>query len=306
MRDDKIGRSTRERKRYCKPVSHDETSRREAGDVAALAPAAGGFRRPRVPAKPPVVTELLEQASEVWWALAIFAVVVPLEHFFGTGMKAPVSERLGNVGAMLVNFVVGSTLLSAILAQPSMAGLMNFPEGPRWPILENPLVYAFAAMFLVDGLYYAYHRLQHASPLLWHIHAIHHSDPAVNITTSRRTHFLERPLQFLVLVTPVLWMLGWNEGGLAIMAITGPALLYFAHADLRLSLGPLTPVIVGPQYHRVHHAIDAHRQGANFAQAFPLFDMLGGTYRRPAADEFVATGTEGCESALARWRPILW
>jgi len=252
------------------------------------------------------VTELLEQASEVWWTLAVFAAVVPLEYFFGTGMRSPVSERLGNVGAMLVNFVLGSLLLNGVLAQPSMAGLMNFPQGPRWAALENPVLYGLAAMFLVDGLYYVYHRLQHANPLLWHIHAIHHSDPAVNITTSKRTHFLERPVQFFILITPVLWILGWNGSGLAVMAIAGPGLLYFAHMDLRLSLGALTPVIVGPQYHRVHHALDAHRQGANFAQAFPLFDMIGGTYHRPGSDEFVATGTEGCESTSARWRPILW
>lgn len=253
-----------------------------------------------------LVSELWEQIHQIWWALAFYAFALPLEHYFATGKRPLVSERLGNIGAMLVNFVVGSLIVNAILAQPSMAGTMNFPEEPRFAILSHPLVYAFSAIFLVDGLYYVYHRLQHSVSLLWHIHALHHTDPAVNATTSRRTHFLERPIQLFVLVTPVLWLLGWNSGGMAIMAIAGPGILYFSHMDVRLSLGALTPVIVGPQYHRVHHSLDARNHGVNFAQAFPLFDILGGTYRRPAPKEFVVTGIEGCKTASARWRPIVW
>jgi sterol desaturase/sphingolipid hydroxylase (fatty acid hydroxylase superfamily) len=250
--------------------------------------------------------ELLEAASEVWWALAIFVAALPLEYAFSTGTRPASAERLGNVAAMFVNFVAGSLLLNTMLAQPRVAAVLEFPDHPRWAILENPFVYGIVTIFLTDGLYYIYHRLQHAVPLLWHIHALHHTDPAVNVTTARRTHFLERPLQYLLLVTPVVWLEGWNESGVAVMAVLGPALLYFSHMDLRLSLGPVTPLVVGPQYHRIHHALNAHEQGRNFAQAFPLFDMIGGTYRRPRAGEFVATGTEGCEKASARWRPILW
>lgn len=250
--------------------------------------------------------EWIKPYAEILWALAIFAAAAPLEHLFATGTRPPVAERLGNIGAMIVNFVAGGLVLGAILARPELAAITNFPTQPRWPVLHNPVLWALAATFLVDGIYYVYHRLQHSLPLLWHIHALHHSDPAMNITTSRRTHFLERPIQFLVLVTPVLWILGFHEGGAAILAVTGPFLLYFAHLDVRLSLGALTPFVVGPQYHRIHHARNAHEQGSNFAQAFPLFDILGGTYRRPRRDEFVVTGTEGCERAAERWRPILW
>lgn len=252
------------------------------------------------------MNELLERASELWWGLAVFAALLPVETLFGSGARPAVSERLGNIGAMVVNFVVGGALLAALMASPWAEGLTAFPQEPRWAVLENPWLYALAALFLVDALYYVYHRLQHSVPLLWHIHALHHSDPAMNVTTSRRTHFLERPLQFLVLVLPVLWALGVNGEGLAIMGVAGPFLLYFAHIDVKLPLGPLTPLVVGPQYHRLHHARDSHLHGVNFAQAFPLFDIVGGTYRRPAAGEFVATGIEGCDTAVQRWRPIVW
>jgi sterol desaturase/sphingolipid hydroxylase (fatty acid hydroxylase superfamily) len=252
------------------------------------------------------MNELWNQAAELWWGLAIFAAVIPLEYAFAAGTRPAPLERLGNLGAMLLNFVAGGLILNAILQHPAGLTLRGFPDHARFAPFENPIVYGVTAVFLIDGLYYLYHRLQHGVPLLWRIHAIHHSDPSVNITTARRTHFLERPIQFLVLVLPVMWLLGWNAAGMGIMAVVGATFLYFGHMGVRLSLGPLTPFIVGPQYHRLHHALDAHHHGRNFAQAFPLFDILGRTYRCPEKGEFVATGIKECDTARSRWRPILW
>jgi sterol desaturase/sphingolipid hydroxylase (fatty acid hydroxylase superfamily) len=167
-------------------------------------------------------------------------------------------------------------------------------------------LYAILVVFLIDGLYYVYHRLQHAVPFLWRIHKLHHTDPAVNITTARRTHLLERPLQFLLLVAPVLWLVGYNGEGMVYVAIIGPFFLYAAHLDARLPLGPLTPLVVGPQYHRIHHGVTMQQQTSNFAQAFPLFDILGGTYRRPGSAEYAVTGIEDCNTARERWQPMVW
>ena len=197
-------------------------------------------------------------------------------------------------------------MLLTLFEQPIGIRLVGYPDTPRFAFLNNPLAYAFAAMFLVDGIYYVYHRLQHAVPLLWHIHKLHHTDPAMNITTAKRTHFLERPVQFIVLIVPVLWMLGVSAEGLAYMAVAGPFFLYFAHLDARVPLGPLTPLMVDPHYHRVHHSRQRGHQNSNFAQAFPVFDMLGGTYHRPADDEYDATGVEECKTAAERWRSIIW
>ena len=38
----------------------------------------------------------------------------------------------------------------------------------------------------------------------------------------------------------------------------------------------------------------------------PLFDILGGTYHRPANDQYDPTGVEECMAASERWRPIIW
>ena len=46
-----------------------------------------------------------------------------------------------------------------------------------------------AASFLaIDLVNYLGHRLQHAVPLLWRFHRVHHSDPALDVTTTIRQH----------------------------------------------------------------------------------------------------------------------
>jgi sterol desaturase/sphingolipid hydroxylase (fatty acid hydroxylase superfamily) len=58
---------------------------------------------------------------------------------------------------------------------------------PSWPIADQWLI--FAAGLLLDFLQYAVHRCQHAVLFLWRFHALHHSDPDVDMTTLVRHHF---------------------------------------------------------------------------------------------------------------------
>ena len=64
----------------------------------------------------------------------------------------------------------------------------------------------------------------------------------------------------------------------------------FIHANLRLHLGVLTPVIAGPQWHRIHHSCLPEHQNKNFATLFPFIDLIFGTYYKPAPDEYPETG----------------
>lgn len=244
-------------------------------------------------------------ASELGWYMVFFATVFPLEAMFGSERKPGWGERIGNVAAMLVYFGLGTFVLEALEKLPLGERLAAFPAESRLEILKYPLVWALTSVFLVDGLFYVYHRLQHSFALFWRVHKLHHTDPAMNITTTHRTHFLERTLQYLCLTTPMFWTLGKNLPGVSYAALITMFFLYLGHADIRLDLGPLTPIVVGPMFHRLHHSRHREHRNVNFAQIFPLFDILGGTYRRPRAEEHPDTGIEGCESDRERWRPLL-
>jgi sterol desaturase/sphingolipid hydroxylase (fatty acid hydroxylase superfamily) len=141
-----------------------------------------------------------------------------------------------------------------------------------------------------DFFQYWFHRCQHLSPLLWPSHRVHHSDAAVNTTTALRRSVLELLLIFVFVLVPTVIVAGVHEVAAPIAFAVFYGWGFFNHANVRLSLGPLTPVFSGPQWHRLHHAIDPAYRDRNFAAYFPVLDILFGTYRAPGKGEYPATG----------------
>ncbi len=116
------------------------------------------------------------------------------------------------------------------------------------------------------------------------MHALHHDEENVNCTTSQRNTFWSNVLHFFLVAIPTLIVCGFQ-----LLQIMGSYLLFkfysfFNHANVRIDLGPLTPVISGPQWHRLHHGRDEQYYNTNFAAFFPIFDIVFGTYRRPQRD----------------------
>jgi sterol desaturase/sphingolipid hydroxylase (fatty acid hydroxylase superfamily) len=141
-----------------------------------------------------------------------------------------------------------------------------------------------------DFFQYWFHRWQHMSPALWPTHRVHHSDVCVNTTTALRRSVVELFLIFIVILVPTVVVAGVNEIAAPIAFAIFYGWGFFNHANIRLSLGPLTPLLSGPQWHRIHHGVELEYRDRNFAAYFPIFDILFGTYRAPRKDEFPATG----------------
>lgn len=158
----------------------------------------------------------------------------------------------------------------------------------------------FLFVLVADFIKYWMHRAMHAVPLFWRFHRAHHSDRHLNASTNLREQwagaiygdavfaFIAVPL-FGALATPI--------------PLTAAYLAYgfFAHSNLRLPLGRLTPVLVGPHYHRIHHSRLPEHANVNYSSFFPLFDILFGTYYAPASDEFPPTGL-AAETHDSLWR----
>jgi sterol desaturase/sphingolipid hydroxylase (fatty acid hydroxylase superfamily) len=109
-------------------------------------------------------------------------------------------------------------------------------------------------------------------------------------------------VQPLVISIPVFVIFGGQDRtAISIYIVVATGFLLFTHTNLRLSLGPLTPVVCGPQVHRIHHSRLPEHQDKNFAQMFPFIDVVFGTYWAPERGEFPPTGTQG----LASDAPIL-
>ncbi|MEA2165049.1 MAG: hypothetical protein QOK37_3176 [Thermoanaerobaculia bacterium] len=150
---------------------------------------------------------------------------------------------------------------------------------------------AFSVCFAIawDVWQYWVHRAQHRWPILWETHKFHHSDTALNSSTAGRHQFLNY-LVFAVAYAPMLLLFGGHAphfiAGVLMFRVWG----FVNHANVRLGFGPLTSLVAGPQWHRIHHSVEPEHRDKNFATFFPFIDRMFGTYYAPAPNEYPATG----------------
>lgn len=219
------------------------------------------------------------------------------EDFFPAEKDHSIRGKLRNLFYTLMYLTLGGVLLYYVI-QLFPISETQYDFVSLWYSFLVVIVY----IFFGDFFYYWYHRAQHTFNWLWKIHELHHSDTELNVTTSMRTYFLERPIQYLVLSLPVFYVLSLTSLGDVIyldqtaalsLAVIFTLWLFFTHTNIRFHLGFLTKVITGPQLHRIHHSIEEHHRDTNFAQFFPIYDILFGTYVHPGKNEYPKTGTPG-------------
>jgi sterol desaturase/sphingolipid hydroxylase (fatty acid hydroxylase superfamily) len=207
-----------------------------------------------------------------------------------------------NLGVWALRLVLQLTAVPCLVLVAAALGQRLGAPSLRistWPLAESALV----LVLTMDLAEYLYHRAQHAIPWLWRRHALHHSDPCVNATTTERHWWGDLVLKSLLFVGPLAVLL---QPSPAADALYGAFSLwnYIAHANLKLSFGRLSFVLNSPAYHRLHHARAPEHHGANFAALLPIFDVLSGSYRRPTAS--VETGLDQAPRSLAAalaWPP---
>ena len=170
--------------------------------------------------------------------------------------------------------VIYATLVQAMGWQQQ--GLLQ-----RWDI--HPAA-AFCILFLaLEAVNYLMHRLNHAVPLLWRLHAVHHSDTELDFSTAHRHHTGEALLGSLVNL-PVLLLLGPDIRLLLAYQVLAVLVVALAHANISFGARAnwlLRWVIVTPDFHRVHHSSDVRFTNSHFGTVSPLFDLLLGTAHTP-------------------------
>jgi sterol desaturase/sphingolipid hydroxylase (fatty acid hydroxylase superfamily) len=151
-----------------------------------------------------------------------------------------------------------------------------------------------AGFLLLDFMRYLVHRCEHAVPFIWRFHALHHSDPDVDVTTSVRHH----PVEY-VLASGVYWIAVIVLDVPAIVALChGVAVFGMAaiqHGNIRLPERVerwLQPVLVTIDMHRIHHSIAYDQANSNYGAVLSIWDRLFGTYTRltPAQHDSVVFG----------------
>jgi sterol desaturase/sphingolipid hydroxylase (fatty acid hydroxylase superfamily) len=251
------------------------------------------------------------QTSSLVYILAVFSVFLLLEKWFYAERNQSLRGVLFNIRYTVLYLVMAAVLQPVIgfvtsLAIASAGG--GWISLPRWfgEGALNAIFRTVTYLFIFDFFYYWFHRFQHAVPVLWSQHKLHHSDMEVNVTTTHRHHWLEEPLRMVFILIPmgIVFQVQPVTGGIIgmVFGLWG----FFIHSNLRLNLYSLTPLFGGPHVHRVHHSILPEHANRNFAAFFPFFDVLFGTFIWPKSSEFPATGLHSRETVSTIFAASCW
>ena len=163
----------------------------------------------------------------------------------------------------------------------------------------NPLVEGLIAIVALDLFAYFAHVSMHKIGVGWQAHQVHHSDPAVDVTTALRQHPIES-----------LWRVTWQLAGVVIFGVALlPLVVYltlsginalFEHSNITLPKvvdRVLRLVWVTPDMHKWHHSRRQQETDSNYGNLLSVWDRTLGTYT-PAGDlQQIRYGLDGLDSS---------
>jgi sterol desaturase/sphingolipid hydroxylase (fatty acid hydroxylase superfamily) len=162
------------------------------------------------------------------------------------------------------------------------------------------VLFALAFALVWDLWQYWIHRFQHRWPVLWETHKFHHSETDLNSSAQAR-HHLSNYILFTVLYLPLLLVFGSLTPHFVATFLMFRIWGFVNHTNTRIDFGGVTPIIAGPQWHRIHHSLYPEHYDKNFAAFFPFIDLIFGTYYRPEKGEYPPTGLPA-EADSGSWR----
>lgn len=243
-------------------------------------------------------------SDNVLMTVAVVPLLILWEHLRPAN-KAPLSHYLFGTAYWLANLVVLTLLAPLIntavarIAQKVGLGLIDLSR-LGLPGMGGAIVALLISTFVADFFFYWFHRTLHASPVLWQAHLLHHTDEHMNALTAQRGHFTETLLSPIFIAIPMAVLFKLPPITVGVLSLVPYAYLFFAHANVRASFGPLWWLIISPDYHRIHHSIDPKHRDKNFTNWFPIWDVVFGTAYLPDSDECPQTGVDGVEIRTLR------
>jgi sterol desaturase/sphingolipid hydroxylase (fatty acid hydroxylase superfamily) len=167
-----------------------------------------------------------------------------------------------------------SLLSAAVLAQHRGWGLLHAVALPAWlVVIVTLLVRAFISFFT--------HYLNHAVPLFWRVHRVHHLDTEIDVSSTVRFH----PLEFgigLACGVPIVAAFGLPARVLMAYELLDVVVTLWSHSNMRIPDAVerlLRYVVVTPDLHRIHHSAWRPETNSNFGAVFPIWDLIFGTFR---------------------------
>lgn len=204
--------------------------------------------------------------------LAVFEITFP-RRFLGARMaRWRTNFLLGGANLFFMRVVLPGGLV-ALAYNTNGGGVFGWLELPLW-------VEIFISLIILDFVIYAQHMALHHIPFLWPLHATHHAEQTLDVSSGLRFHPGEALVSLGVKALAVL-ALGVHPAAVIIFEILLSSASLFTHTNLDLGRwdARLQTLFVSPDMHRLHHSRAAHESRANFGFCLSVWDRIFKTYR---------------------------
>lgn len=189
------------------------------------------------------------------------------------------------------NALFGTALVLALAwLEPAGFGLLQRLALP-------PLAHAVVAVLALDLSFYVSHVAMHKLPAFWRFHRVHHSDPAVDVTTTIRQHPGEGVIRYGFLAAFAI-PLGASAGAFALYRLLVAIAGLLEHANVRVPArldALLSLVFTWPNLHKVHHSRDARFTDTNYGNLVSWWDRLFATFTPSREGARIAYGLDGLD-----------
>jgi sterol desaturase/sphingolipid hydroxylase (fatty acid hydroxylase superfamily) len=228
--------------------------------------------------------------------VALFAAVAFWEQSRPARIASAPAGRRWFVNLTLYGLCTGVTIALGLLR--TAAPTASFLLIRSFPATALSVVAHFVIMLLaLDFIYYFGHRALHRWGAGWRVHAVHHTDLDLDVSTTLRHHPAE--VLFFAVVAGVLGtLLGATPAEIAAYGALAFAVQVVAHGNIALPAWlewVIGRLFVTPSFHQLHHARDERECHANFGEVFAFWDRLFGT---AVASPARAPGTFGVAQYL--------
>jgi len=217
-----------------------------------------------------------------WFILDLLGstlIFIFIEKLFALRKEQPVfrPEWQTDFHHFIVNhMIVGFVLLATNLLVHKLFGWAAQDGIRGWVQNLNFWVALFLIVLVADLVQYATHRGYHEVPVLWRLHAVHHSVKSMDWLAGSRQHILELIITRTLVLAPI-YVLGFSKEVIDAYIIIVGFQAVFNHANVSVRLGPLRYLIVTPNFHHWHHSQDDVAIDKNYAAHFAFIDYAFGT-----------------------------
>lgn len=206
--------------------------------------------------------------ASLWLATLWYIESFATNHAPGRFRHGLINLSLAGINGLFLFFTFGALSIWVCTVSPVVV--------PMWIAIPH----AVACFVALDLFSYIWHRLNHAIPVLWRVHSVHHSDDEMDVTTAGRFHAMEITIG-AVLRLPFLYTFGVSATSLLVYETSLVLVSMLHHA--KLSLGRydrfLRWVTASPLMHSIHHSREPLDFGSNFSSVLSVWDRLFSTYR---------------------------